>query len=333
MKRSISYYLIQGVNDTIWGFKHIPLSQRLLILVYGIISFFGKLMFFIRPFFTLAETNLVTLMNKRKPFSVWQMFDQVTNREQYYRLMASYFVIDLFTLFAMFILFLVPILVWFFLIPLLYGYEIMIGLYNVLIMYFTVLGIVGLLSSFSYYRPLAFITIHHPEYGSGSIISSTLQLLKRKMFASFFSLNFAYYLFLYFLGLLVTIQSSTVFFGSLVTNFGFQGYLPSLIFSIVFMIILFLLILWFFPLSYVFLMSTQHHLLMDSLKPSEALTNQPFPESNKPNNPLPISSETEIKPALDIKLEEKNTIGPVLDKKSDQETKKNVSSKTKRKSA
>jgi hypothetical protein len=318
MKRSIGYYLIQGFSDTKWAFKFIPLSQRLLLLIYGFVAFFGKLFFFSRPFFTLAETNLVTLMNKRKPFTVWQMFDQVTNREQYKRLMVSYFVLDLFILFFLFILVLVPILIWLYLIPLLYDYEVMVGLYNVLIMYFNVLGIVGLLFSFSYYRPLAFVSMHNPQYGSGSIITSTHQLLIRKNIVSLFSLNFVYYLCLYFLGLLITIQASTVVFGSLVMRFGFEGFLSSLIFSIVFIILIFILLLWFIPLTYVFLIATQYHYLNDSLKHSETLIDQRIRESFIVNDPLPISSETEIKVELD--------------KNIDSESKSKVGVKTKRKS-
>jgi len=306
MKRSIGYYLIQGLSDTNWGFKHIPLSQRLLLLVYGLIAFFGKLFFFSRPLFTLAETNLVTLMNKRKPFSVWQMFDQANNREHYKRLMISYFVTDLFTLFFLFVLVLVPILIWLYLVPLLYGYEVMVGLYNVLIMYFIALGIVGLLASFSYYRPLAFVSIHNPEFGSGSIISTTHQLLKRKNIFSLFSLNFAYYISLYFFGLLITMQASTVVFGSLVVNFGFEGFLPSLIFSIIFIVLIFLLLLWFLPLIYVFLIATQHHLLLDSSKRIETLSNQPLVVPTNPSDPSPTPFETEINPELEQKKEAEN---------------------------
>jgi hypothetical protein len=102
----------QGISDTKWGFKHIPLSQRLLLLVYGFIGFFGKLFFFSRPFFTLAETNLVTLLSQRKPFNVWQMFDQVVDRERYHHLRVSYFVMDLLPFFVASILLLFPFLIW-----------------------------------------------------------------------------------------------------------------------------------------------------------------------------------------------------------------------------
>jgi hypothetical protein len=284
MKRSISYYLSQGISDTKWGFQYIPLSQRLLLLVYGFVGFFGKLFFFSRPFFTLAESHLVTLMNQRKPFNVWQMFDQVVSREQYNRLMVSYFVMDLLTLFVGTILASVPLLIWIYLAPLMSSYEESVGLYNVLLIYFIALGIVALLFASSFYRPFAFVLIHHPELRSGSILTTTHKLLKKQNKISVFILSFAYFLFIYFLGFIITIQGSTVLFGTLIVSFGYQGFLSSLIFAIVFLVALSLLLLWILPLSYVLLMSIQHQVLMDSLPSSEALNPEQVAPSTHAND-------------------------------------------------
>jgi MFS family permease len=269
MKRSVSYYVSRGVSDTRWGFKHIPLSQRLLLLVYGFIGFFGKLFFFSRPFFTLAETNLVTLLSQRKPFNVWQMFDQVVERERYHRLRVSYFVMDLLTLFVASILLLFPFLIWMVFNPMAISFETLVGLYNSLIIYFIVLGFILLLFSFSFYRPFAFVTVHHPNHGSGSILTTTHQLLKKQNKVTVFVLNFAYFIFLYFLGFLITVQGSTVVFGSLVAASGYEGFLATLIVSILLFVAMILLLIWLLPVSYVLLISIQHHLLIDALAPVE----------------------------------------------------------------
>jgi hypothetical protein len=295
MKHSISYYVSQGISDTKWGFKHISLSQRLLLLVYGFVGFFGKLFFFSRPFFTLAETNLVTLLHQRKPFNVWQMFDQVVDRERYNRLRVSYFVLDLFTLFGGTIILLVPIFIWILLNPTLDTYEVLVGLYNSLIIYFVVLGIVFLLFAFSFYRPFAFVTVHHPNHGSGSILTTTHQLLKKQNKVTVFVLNFAYFVFLYFLGLLITIQGSTVVFGILIATFGYQGFLPTLIVSIILFAAMILLLIWLLPVSYVLLISIQHHLMIDALAPVETMN--PQPSSINHGSP-DLTTTSEITPPL-----------------------------------
>ena len=303
MKHSISYYVSRGVSDTRWGFKHIPLSQRLLLLVYGFIGFFGKLFFFTRPFFTLAETNLVSLISQRKPFNVWQMFDQVVDRERYNRLRVSYFVMDLLTLFVASILLLVPILIWIVFNPITDSYETLVGLYNSLIIYFIVLGIVGLLFSFSFYRPFAFVTVHHPDHGSGSILTTTHQLLKKHNKLTVFVLNFAYFVFLYFFGLLITVQGSTVVFGSLVASFGYEGFLSTLIVSILLLVAMILLLIWLLPVSYVLLISIQHHLMIDALTPVESVTPQPSIITNDSpdvaTNPQ-VTSPTSQPPAEEV---------------------------------
>jgi MFS family permease len=303
MKHSISYYVSRGVSDTRWGFKHIPLSQRLLLLVYGFIGFFGKLFFFTRPFFTLAETNLVSLISQRKPFNVWQMFDQVVDRERYNRLRVSYFVMDLLTLFVASILLLVPILIWIVFNPITDSYETLVGLYNSLIIYFVVLAIVGLLFSFSFYRPFAFVTVHHPDHGSGSILTTTHQLLKKQNKVTVFVLNFAYFVFLYFLGLLITVQGSTVVFGSLVASFGYEGFLSTLIVSILLLVAMILLLIWLLPVSYVLLISIQHHLMIDALTPVESVTPQPSIITNDSpdvaTNPQ-VTSPTSQPPAEEV---------------------------------
>lgn len=319
MKRSISYYLSEGLSDTRWGFKYIPLSQRLLLLVYGIIGFFGKLFFFSRPFFTLAESNLVMLMNKRKPFTVWQMFDQVVSREQYQRLMVSYFVMDLLTLFVGVLLALIPLSIWIFLGPILTSNEQIVGLYNVLIIYFIALGIVALLFAFSFYRPFAFVTIHQPELRSGSILTTTHQLLKKQNKVSVFVLNFIYFLFIYFLGFFISVQGSTVLFGSLIVGFGYQGFLSSLIFAIVFLLVFCLFVIWILPIGYILLMSIQHHLLIDSLPPAEIQNEQALSLSTNSNQSELIASVSAST------SHSKDQTEAISDKK--------ISGKTKRKSA
>jgi hypothetical protein len=322
MKRPISYYLNQGASDVTWGFKYISISQRLLLLAYGFIGFFGKLFFFSRPFFTLAESRLVTLMNQRKPFNIWQMFDQVVSREQYYRLMTSYFVMDVLTLFVGGVLALIPTLIWTFLTPSISSNEQLVGLYNVLFIYFIAFGIVALLFSFSFYRPFAYVAIHNPDLGSGSILTTTHQLLKKQNKNTIFLLNFVYFLFIFFLGLFITIQGTTVLFSSLLTSSGYRGFLPSLIFSIVFLVGLFLFTLWTFPASFVFLISTQHHLLIDSLQTDDNINYQPISTVTNSNevlpNPPPVPSVELPTPKINVQTQS------VSDKK--------ITSKPKRKS-
>jgi hypothetical protein len=303
MKRPISYYLNQGASDVTWGFKYISISQRLLLLAYGFIGFFGKLFFFSRPFFTLAESRLVTLMNQRKPFNIWQMFDQVVSREQYYRLMTSYFVMDVLTLFVGGVLALIPTLIWTFLTPSISSNEQLVGLYNVLFIYFIAFGIVALLFSFSFYRPFAYVAIHNPDLGSGSILTTTHQLLKKHNKLTVFVLNFAYFVFLYFLGLLITVQGSTVVFGSLVASFGYEGFLSTLIVSILLLVAMILLLIWLLPVSYVLLISIQHHLMIDALTPVESVTPQPSIITNDSpdvaTNPQ-VTSPTSQPPAEEV---------------------------------
>ena len=319
MKRSLSYYLSRGMSDTKWGFKFIPLSQRLLLLVYGFVGFFGKLFFFSRPFFTLAESQLVSLMNQRKPFNVWQMFDQVVSREQYNRLMVSYFIMDLMTLFVGSLLALIPLFIWFYVTPLLNNFEQTVGLFNVLVVYFISLGIVGLLFAFSFYRPFAFVTILKPNLQSGSILTTTHQVLKKQHKVTVFVLNFIYFLFLYFLVFTITIQGSIVLYGSIVINFGFVRFLPSLIFAIVFLVAFCLMVIWILPLSYVLLIATQHHLLIDSIASSETPSQQPpSTNTNSPEGDL-------VLPVLEVNPEHK-------DEKQDTSDKK-VTGKLKRKSS
>jgi hypothetical protein len=132
-------------------------------------------------------------------------------------------------------------------------------------------------------------------------------------------LNFIYFLFIYFLGFTITIQGSIVLYGSIVINFGFVRFLPSLIFAIVFLVGFCLMVIWILPVSYVLLIAIQHHLLIDSIVPLETPSQQP-PSSNT-NSP----DEESIPPVLAVNSDLKDDNQDTSNKK--------VIGKSKRKSS
>lgn len=305
MTRSIVYYFTKGIQDTIFAFKQMPLSQRMLLLVFPLISLLGKLFFFTRPFFVTAEINLSKLIAERKRFSIWEMFNHNHQQEQFRKLKVSYIVMDFFTFFAAVVLISLPILIWFYVGPMLTSYELQVGLYNVLVIYFIVFGIMVFLFSISYYRPLAYVTFNNPTFDSGTHLSMTQQTLKTSQRMNNFAIHFLYFVFLTLIGLLVSFQTSTTFFSFLVISLGYQGFLPTLIFSIVFWLIIFLFLLWLIPFLYTSFMMIQHHVIIDSLMVLKPTKNHDIvssgietesPPTETPNAEEAINEKTDASP-------------------------------------
>jgi hypothetical protein len=90
----------------------------------------------------------------------------------------------------------------------------------------------------------------------------------------------------------------------------------------VFLVGLFLFTLWTFPASFVFLISTQHHLLIDSLQTDDNINYQPISTVTNANevlpNPPPVPSVELPTPKINVQTQS------VSDKK--------ITSKPKRKS-
>lgn len=265
MRKSIGYYSRKALKDTRWGFKHMTFTDRLLLMVYIITSFVGKLLFLTRPIFTMADDQLATTLSERKPFSIWLLFEGASDRQRYGHLLVTYLVTDLFMVFGIVLIVALPLMMWSFLVPILDQLSNLLGFYHAITIFFIVLGVLYILLSGVYYSAVGFVSGRYPEASPGRILQRVHDGLRRQGRVNIFLLNLLYILTFLIAILLLSVQGSTLIFSTLVTFLGYRGFLATFIFALVFLGIGFLLLIWLFPAVYVHLHLTQHLILRDAM--------------------------------------------------------------------
>jgi hypothetical protein len=321
MKKDVGHYFRRAWKDTRLGFKKLGIKQRALLFIYIIASFLGKIFFFTRPIFTVADENLAELLKKREPFSFWNIFGGTLRTEQYRALSLTYLIADLMIFVGLIAIIILPLLMWTLLVPAINNRFYLLGFYYALTIFFIALGVLYVLTSLIYYVPIAFVSRRQTVPEPGVLLKTVNQGLRQQGKINIFFLNFLYLiLFVIAIGLII-IQGQTAFFSFLVTVLGYRGFGPTFIFSIVFLVFNFLFLIYLVPFFYGHLQLTQNLILTDTMDlsttpvapvvdqlPQETTSEQP-PVSDAPASTPVISQETKV--AQD----------PIPEKKSKKKTK------------
>lgn len=302
MKRDVIFYSRKAWKHSRISFKKLGLKQRGLLFVYVIMSFIGKLLFFTRPIFSVADENLAEKLNEQKPFSFWSIFDGTLKPEQYRALSLTYFITDLMLFVGLIAIVILPVMMWAFLVPAINNRFYLLGFYYGLTIFFVVLGILYVLFSLIYYVPIAFVSRRQTVYEPGLVLKTVNEGLRKQGKFNIFFINFLYLVLFVGAILLIVVQGSTAFFSFLVTILGYRGFNATFIFSIVFLVFSFLFFIYIIPFFYGHLLLTQHLILADTMQPSlinpqatlqNAMgSNQPVElDLDGPPHPLPVDEK------------------------------------------
>ena len=302
MKRDVIFYSRKAWKHSRVSFKKLGLKQRGLLFVYVITSFFGKLLFFTRPIFSVADENLAEKLNEQKPFSFWSIFDGTLKPEPYRALSLTYFITDLMLFVGLLAIVILPLMMWAFLVPAVNNRFYLLGFYYGLTIFFVVLGILYVLFSLIYYVPIAFVSRRQTVSEPGLVLKTVNEGLRKQGKFNIFFINFLYLVLFVGAILLIVVQGATAFFSFLVTILGYRGFNATFIFSIVFLVFSFLFLIYIIPFFYGHLLLTQHLILADTMQPSSIhnqVTTQNTMVETQPvvlevestQNPLPVDDK------------------------------------------
>lgn len=87
--RNFSFYFKKGFALTKVALKGKSFFSRLLLGFYLLVSFFGKLFFFLRPIFLIADNNLAAMVVEGHDFEMTKIFEGINVRRRYSSLLLS----------------------------------------------------------------------------------------------------------------------------------------------------------------------------------------------------------------------------------------------------
>ena len=110
--KKFGFYLKKGFVLAGRATKGKSFFTKLLLGLYLILSFFGKLIFFLRPIFLIADNNLAMMITEGHDFEINKIFEGVNSKKRYSSLLISGIFVDGIALMAALIL-VGPFGVWF----------------------------------------------------------------------------------------------------------------------------------------------------------------------------------------------------------------------------
>ena len=137
---------------------------KLLLGLYLILSFFGKLIFFIRPIFLIADSNLAMMIVEGHDFEINKVFEGVNSKKRYSSLLISGMFVDGISILAALIL-VGPFLGW-----------LLSTLYNPYlppIIFVIIFGIAAIVLTFLLqlcYAPMGFVTTKGKDLSCGDVL-------------------------------------------------------------------------------------------------------------------------------------------------------------------
>ena len=109
--RNFSFYFKKGFALTKVALKGKSFFNKLLLGFYLLVSFYGKLIFFLRPIFLIADNNLAAMVVEGHDFEITKIFEGINVRRRYSSLLLSTLFVDAIVLGAA-IAMVVPFYVW-----------------------------------------------------------------------------------------------------------------------------------------------------------------------------------------------------------------------------
>ena len=92
--KKFGFYFKKGYVLTKMALKGKNIFTKLLLGLYLILSFFGKILFFLRPIFLVADNNLAMMITEGHDFEIDKLFEGINSKKRYSSLLLSCLFID-----------------------------------------------------------------------------------------------------------------------------------------------------------------------------------------------------------------------------------------------
>ena len=189
--KNFSFYFKKGLVLAKLACKGKSVFTKLLLGLYLIVSFFGKLLFLTRPIFLIADNNLALMVVEGHDFEINKLFEGVNNKKRYSSLLlANLFIEGIFI--GAFIILVLPFIIWSVL-PQYYNATV-----NPLIFVYVFSGVVSALYLVLsiIYAPMGYITVKGKDLNSGDILFLSKEGSSNAK-GKILGLYFLHYLFIY----------------------------------------------------------------------------------------------------------------------------------------
>ncbi len=163
--KNFSFYFKKGLVLARLSLKGKSAFTKLILGLYLILSFFGKLLFLTRPIFLIADNNLALMVVEGHDFELNKLFEGINSKKRYSSLLLANLFIEGIVL-AAFIVLVLPFLIWAY-IPNLYNPQvnpmIFVSVFSVVVsVFYFVLSII--------YAPMGYITVKGKDLNAGDIL-------------------------------------------------------------------------------------------------------------------------------------------------------------------
>ena len=162
--KKFGFYFKKGYVLAKMAMKGKNIFTKLLLGLYLILSFFGKIVFFLRPIFLIADNNLAMMITEGHDFEIDKLFEGINSKKRYSSLLLSCLFIDGISLAAAIIMVL-PFAVWN-----------ATGLYNpyvppmIFVVVFAVASAVLMFVFQLMYSPMGFVACKGKDLSSGDVL-------------------------------------------------------------------------------------------------------------------------------------------------------------------
>ena len=162
--KKFGFYFKKGFVLAGRALKGKSFFTKLLLGLYLILSFFGKMIFFLRPIFLIADNNLAMMIVEGHDFEINKIFEGVNAKKRYSSLLISCIFVDGLAFIAALIL-VGPFLGWFF-----------SGLYNpylppiIFVIIFGIAAVVFTIMIELCYAPMGFISAKGKDLSGGDVL-------------------------------------------------------------------------------------------------------------------------------------------------------------------
>ena len=162
--KKFGFYFKKGFVLAGRAMKGKSFFTKLLLGLYLILSFFGKMIFFLRPIFLIADNNLAMMIVEGHDFEINKVFEGVNSKKRYSSLLLSGIFVDGLAFIATLIL-VAPFAVW-----------LVTGLWNPYmppIIFVVIFGVAALVLTIILelcYAPMGFVTCKGKDLSSGDVL-------------------------------------------------------------------------------------------------------------------------------------------------------------------
>lgn len=163
--KNFNFYFKKGLILAKMALKGKSIFTKLLLGLYLILSFIGKLFFFTRPIFLIADNNLAMMIVEGHDFELNKLFEGVNTKNRYSSLLLANIFVEGIALAAA-VIFVVPFLVWG-LMPNLYNYQVSPFIF---VSVFGVAASILLVALLIIYSPMGYIATKGKDLNAGDIL-------------------------------------------------------------------------------------------------------------------------------------------------------------------